>query len=206
MSLLAPCDLNTGGEMQKIKRVLLTRQQIFMRFTWGKSSYSGRRRCLCYKVSKSLGNQSARKKEETRVQERGEREHGAEKRDKEFRDEIRWVVVRGEAEDRKRDMSKDVPIQMSWTFKIFRMLNRPHLSISISFPLWLSRRRERVGRSPVSDAHEISNYFALYSTSLPSFSIPSSSSFSQAANGLLRAAIHISSFARGMPLSDSRPH
>lgn len=53
---------------------------------------------------------------------------------------------------RERDTSKDVPIQMSWTFKIFRMLNRPRPGISISLLRPFSRRSIAVG-----DAHEISN-------------------------------------------------
>jgi len=60
----------------------------------------------------------------------------------------RWEEVEMEHEiGKERDTSKDVPIQMSWTFKIFRMLNSPLPGISISlFPV--PSYAKRAGRSP----------------------------------------------------------
>lgn len=63
----------------------------------------------------------------------------------------------------ERDMSKDVPIQMSWTFKIFRMLNRPGPGISIFVPPSSPFRAKRAGRSPsvTRTKFRISSFFIL---------------------------------------------
>lgn len=53
-----------------------------------------------------------------------------------------WERIGG----RERDTSKDVPIQMSWTFKIFRMLNSPVPAFPFRSPV--PSRTKRAGRSP----------------------------------------------------------
>ena len=104
--------------------------------------------CEKFWESKSIGRVGKRRRPKTRS---GKRDKYRELRD----DPTDGRQLRKSKGGRERDTSKDVPIQMSWTFKIFRMLNRPRPDISISLLRLFSR--QACWSIAVGDAHEIPN-------------------------------------------------